>query len=119
MTKSLKPYRSLPMPLRVAWLTFFGVLLITSIGILVASGQRDVVRAAIPYASGAIGLAAFMLGTFLATDYRGSASSVARLSRVGTGSLLRVFLRVAGAAFMVFGALFVALFVVLVFVRPL
>jgi hypothetical protein len=116
MGRTLKALGSLPMPLRVAWLTCFGVILVTGVGPLVV--PRDVVRAAIPFAFGLVGLAAFFLGTILATDYRGSASATARLSAVGTGSLLRVFLRVFGAGFMVVGALFVASFVVVVFVRP-
>lgn len=103
------------MPLRVAWLTDFGVILIVVVDSLVI--QEDVVRAAFPFAIGLIGLTSCCLGTMLATGFHGSASAAAPLSTVGTGSLLRVFYRVFGAGCMVVGALFVAVSLIIVFVR--
>ena len=117
LARTLKELGSLPLPLRVVWVTCFVVILVTVLGSLAV--PRDVVKAVFPYAFGLIGLAAFFEGLFLVTDYRGSLSATARLSRIGIGSLLRVYLRVYGAVSMLVGAFFMTTSVfVLVFVRP-
>lgn len=118
MGRSLKELGSLPLPLRVAWVACVGTVLVAVLGSLALPG--GVVKAVFPYAFGFIGLAAFLEGMILVTDYRGSLSSVAKLSTIGIGSLIRVYLRLYGVLSMVFGALFVAVSVfVLVFVRQL
>jgi hypothetical protein len=114
--RTFRELGSLPLPLRVAWLACVGTVLVTFLGSLALPG---VARVVFPYAFGLIGLAAFLEGMILVTDHRGSLSAVAKLSTIGIGSLLRVFLRVYGALSVVFGAIFVAVSVfVLVFVRP-
>ncbi|MEW1821585.1 hypothetical protein AB0323_12465 [Arthrobacter sp. NPDC080031] len=118
MGRTVKELGSLPLPLRVAWVTCAVLILLTVLSSLAL--PRDVAKAVLPYAFGLIGLAAFLEGMILVTDHRGSLSRVAKLSTIGIGSLLPVFLRVYGALSMVFGAIFVAVSVfVLVFVHPL
>lgn len=76
------------MPLRVAWATCVGAVLVTVLGPLALPG--GVAKAVFPYTFGLIGLAALLLGMILVTDYHGSLSSVAKHSMIGVGSLLRV-----------------------------
>ncbi|GAA4035497.1 hypothetical protein GCM10023063_19990 [Arthrobacter methylotrophus] len=117
MGRSLKELKSLPLPLRVAWVTCVGTVVVTVLVSLALPG--GVAKAVFRYAFGLIGLAAFLLGMILVTNYHGSLSSVAKPSTIGNGSLLRVFLREYGALSMVIGAIFVAVSVfVLAFVRP-
>ncbi|BCW35124.1 hypothetical protein StoSoilA2_11800 [Arthrobacter sp. StoSoilA2] len=118
MGKYLKTLGLLPIPLRVARLTNFGAILVAILGLSAAPrAVPDVLRVAVPFAFGVVGLAAFFLGAILATDYRGSASAAARLGAVGPGSVLRAFLRLGGAGFMVVGTLFVAVSLAVAFVR--
>ncbi|MCZ9884090.1 hypothetical protein [Arthrobacter sp. B2a2-09] len=118
MGRTLKELGSLPLSLRVAWVTCVGTVLVTILGSLALPGDVD--KAIFPFAFGLIGLAALLQGLILVTDYHGSLSSVAKRSTIGNGSLLRVFLRVYGVLSMVIGAIFVAVSVfVLAFVRPL
>lgn len=111
MAKSAKSLLTRPMPLPVGALTSLGVFLIAFISLVSSSGQRPVVA----FSLGLLGVDGIVLGTILATDYRGSASAYAGLWAVSAKSWLRIFARVFGAGLMVVGALFVAVSVLIAF----
>jgi hypothetical protein len=112
MTKYIKKLLTLPMPLRVGAMTFAGVFLI-----FIGLGSFKE-RAVVALSFGLLGVAGFVLGMILATDYRGSASAYAGLWSVEAGrSWLRIYIRALGAGFMVVGVVFVAVSVLSAFAR--
>lgn len=114
VTKYIKHLRTLPMPLRVAALTSLGVFLIAFISLVLSSGQRPVVA----FSLGLLGVDGIVLGTILATDYRGYASAYAGIWTVAEARpWLRIYIRVYGAVSVVGGAVFVAVSVLIAFAR--
>lgn len=106
--------RELPAPLRIGALVFLSVFVLSCVSLTVLLGQGSADHSLIVVLLvGSIGIAAMGLGMTLATDFRGSAWEYARLSKTlgpDTGSrFLFRFLRVCGGTFVVGGACFVAL----------
>lgn len=103
----------LPGPLRIAALVFFVVFVFSCASLTVLLGQGSDHGLVAALLIGSIGIAAMALGMILATDFRGSAWEYARLSKAlgpDTGSrFLFRFLRISGGTFVVAGACFVAL----------
>lgn len=109
--------RTFPAPLRIGALVFFAVFVLSFLSLSVLSGQGFAGRGLVAWTIGSLGIAGSALGMILATDFRGSASAYARLSKTfgpDTGSRFLVrFVRVFGGSFVVVGACFVAVAVML------
>jgi hypothetical protein len=104
--------RTLPAPLRIGALVDFAAFVLTFISLSVLPMQGVAGLDFIPWALGSLGLSSLAFGMILATDFQGSASAYARLSKTfgpvsGSRFLVR-FVRAFGVTSVVFGACFVA-----------
>lgn len=104
--------RTLPSPLRIGALVDLGAFVLTFVALSVLPRQGVAGRDFIPWALATLGMSSLAFGMILATDFQGSASAYARLSKTfgpESGSRILVhFVRAFGVVSVVIGACFVA-----------
>lgn len=104
--------RTLPAPLRIGALVDFAVFVLTFVSLSVLPRQGAAGRDFIPWALASLGMSSLAFGMILATDFQGSASAYARLSKTfgpESGSRFLISLvRAFGVTSVVFGGCFVA-----------
>lgn len=112
--KYTKLLTALPMPLRLAGVSFLAVFTLSLLCLFVlSSGPRTLLETFGTWAYAAIGAAALILGLVLALDYHGSASAYVDLVKAYRSEnswmtpFLRRYVRVFGAGLSLVGVCFV------------